>query len=74
MICEPTSGELARHIAANPLNLARVAGYPPLSPHWIAAARFEAEGRQASNGEPCPYNAGTMAACRWLAGNGERHA
>jgi hypothetical protein len=71
---EPTSGELARHIAANPLNLARVAGFPPLSAHWITAARFEHEGRQASNGAQCPYNPGTMAASRWLAGYGERHA
>lgn len=59
---------LAAHLAANPHNLARVPGFPALSPHWIAAARFEAQGRAAYPYGRNPYNVGTMAHSRWAAG------
>lgn len=63
-----TNEYLARHIAANPYNLARVAGFPPLCNHWINAARFQLEGRRAAIGQPCSYKAETMAALHWNKG------
>ncbi len=68
---EYSSAELRAHMAANPHNLPRVAGFPQLSNHWIAAARFENEGRQAGKGAQCPYKPESMAANRWLAGNAD---
>jgi len=68
MSAQLDSATLAARLSANPHNLPNVADAPPLCPHDYWAARFEREGRNAGNGESCPYVVGTMAATRWQAG------
>lgn len=63
------SATLADRLSRNPHNLPGIADAPPLSLHDYWAARFEEEGRAAyPTVRHAPYNAGTMAHSRWLAG------
>ena len=63
------SAELAARLELNPHNLPGITDAPAMSPHDYWAARFEAEGHAAyPTVRHAPYNAGTMAHTRWLAG------
>lgn len=59
---------LATRLAANPHNIGGINGAPRMCNFDYWAAIYEREGRNAKQGAPCPYNAGTMAATRWQAG------
>jgi hypothetical protein len=62
---------LLRHLAANPHNLPRIAGFPQLCNHWANAAKFQLEGSQATIDAKCPYKAGTSAALHWNKGRAD---
>jgi hypothetical protein len=52
----PDSVYLARHALENPHNVARVQGWPSLSPADLARRNAESAGRRAPPGTPCPPN------------------
>ena len=69
---ERSSRYLARHKAANPHNLGRVQGWPPLHGFELSRRDAEAQGRAAPRGEACPPHIarpGSAWASWWAHGN-----